>query len=101
MNPTRRSGDFVITLVGDILHDPMIEEEEKMAENDEFKPLTSRMSINVLDQILEGKKFISKARAGLICNRYDGQDFAEEIDNLYDVDKEHLQQFLPWSFGLD
>ena len=94
MDPTGRGGDFVIALVGDTLRDPMTEEEVLMDENDEFNPLVSRMSINMLDQILEGKKFISKARAGLICSRYDGQDFADEIDNLYDADKEHLQAFL-------
>ena len=94
MDPTGRGGDFVIALVGDTLRDPMTEEEVLMDENDEFNPLASRMSINMLDQILEGKKFISKARAGLICSRYDGQDFADEIDNLYDADKEHLQAFL-------
>ena len=94
MSPTGRGGDFVITLVGETLRDPMIEEEERMAANDEFNPLASRMSINMLNQILEGKKFISKTRAGLICSRYDGQDFAEEIDNLYDAEKDHLQQFL-------
>jgi len=94
MDPTGRGGDFVIALVGDTLSDPMTKEEEKMAENDEFNPLASRMSINMLDQILGGKKFISKARAGLIYSRYDGQDFSEEIDNLYDADKDHLQQFL-------
>ena len=94
MDQTGRGGDFVIALVGDTLRDPMTEEEVLMDENDEFNPLVSRMSINMLDQILEGKKFISKARAGLICSRYDGQDFADEIDNLYDADKEHLQAFL-------
>lgn len=94
MDPTGRGGDFVIALVGDTLRDPMNEEEEKMDLNDEFNPLASKISINMLDQILEGKKFISKARAGLICSRYDGQDFADEIDNLYDADKEHLQAFL-------
>ena len=87
MDQTGRGGDFVIALVGDTLRDPMTEEEVLMDENDEFNPLVSRMSINMLDQILEGKKFISKARAGLICSRYDGQDFADEIDNLYDADK--------------
>ena len=94
MDPTGRGGDFVIALVGDTLRDPMTEEEQQMDLNDEFNPLASRMSINMLDQILEGKKYISKARAGLICSRYDGQDFADEIDNLYDADKEHLQTFL-------
>lgn len=94
MDPTGRGGDFVIALVGDLLRDPMTEEEVKMDENDEFNPLASKMSLNMLDQILEGKKFISKARAGLICSRFDGEEFAEEIDNLYDADKEHLQTFL-------
>lgn len=94
MDPTGRGGDFVIALVGDTLRDPMTEEEVKMDENDKFNPLASGMSINMLDQILEGKKFISKAWAGLICSRYDGQDFAEEIDNLYDANKDHLKQFL-------
>lgn len=94
MDPTGRGGDFVIALIGDTLRDPMNEEEEKMDMNDEFNPLASKISINMLDQILEGKKFISKARAGLICSRYDGRDFADEIDNLYDADKEHIQAFL-------
>ena len=94
MDPTGRGSDFVIALVGDTLRDPMTEEEQQMELNDEFNPLASRMSVNMLDQILEGKKFISKARAGLICSRYDGQDLADEIDNLYAADKEHLQTFL-------
>ena len=94
MDPTGRGGDFVIALVGDMLRTPMTEEEEEMDRNDEFNPLASRVSINMLDQILEGKKYISKARAGLICSRFDGQEFADEIDNLYDADKEHLQTFL-------
>lgn len=94
MDPVGRGGDFVIALVGDLLRDPMTEEEVKMDENDEFNPLASKMSLNMLDQILEGKKYISKARAGLICSRFDGKEFAEEIDNLYDADKEHIQTFL-------
>ena len=94
MDPTGRGSDFVIALVGDTLRDPMTEEEQQMELNDEFNPLASRMSVNMLDQILEGKRFISKARAGLICSRYDGQDLADEIDNLYAADKEHLQTFL-------
>ena len=94
MDPTGRGGDFVIALVGDTLRAPMTEEEEQMERDDEFNPLASRMSINMLDQKKKRKKYISKARAGLICSRFDGQDFADEIDNLYDADKEHLQTFL-------
>ena len=93
MAPTGRGGKFVVGLVGDTLRDPMTDEEVRMEANKKFNPLADA-SINMLDQISEGKKFISKARAGLICSRYDGQDFAEEIDNLYDADKEHLQKFL-------
>jgi len=93
MDPTGRGGKFVVGLVGDTLRDPMTDEEVRMEANKKFNPLADA-SINMLDQISEGKKFISKARAGLICSRYDGQDFAEEIDNLYDADKEHLQKFL-------
>jgi len=94
MDPTGRGGDFVVALVGDTLRDPMTEEEERMELIGEFNPLARKISLNMLNQILQGKRYISKARAGLICSRYDGQDFAEEIDNLYDADKEHLQQFL-------
>lgn len=65
-----------------------------MALDDKFNPLANGMSLNMQDQIFEGKKFISRNRAGLICSRYDGADFAEEIDNLYDADKDHLQTFL-------
>ena len=84
MAPTERGGVFAVQLVGDTLRDPMTEEEEKMALADKFNPL-SELSLNMQDQILQGSKFISKARAGLICSRYDGSDFIEEIDNLYAV----------------
>lgn len=93
MAPTERDGVFAVQLVGDTLRDPMTEEEEKKALADKFNPL-SELSLNMQDQILQGSKFISKARAGLICSRYDGSDFIEEIDNLYDADKLSLQKFL-------
>ena len=92
MGPEERAGDFVLCLVGDFLREPMNEEEIKLSENDEYNPL-SGLSTNMLDKILDGSKFISKARAGLICSRFDGVDFSDEIDNLYDADKEHLQDF--------
>ena len=94
MAPSERGGIFVVQLIGDTLRAPMTEEEEKMALDDKFNPLANGMSLNMQDQIFEGKKFISRNRAGLICSRYDGADFAEEIDNLYDADKDHLQTFL-------
>lgn len=94
LDPTGRGSDFVVALVGDTLRAPMTKEEEQMDLNDEYNPLASGLSINMLDQIFSGKKYISKDRAGLICSRYDGQEFADEIDNLYDADKEHLQTFL-------
>lgn len=94
MAPTERDGIFAVQLVGDLLRDPMTEDEEKMALDDKFNPVAHGMSLNMQDQIMQGTKFISKARATDICSRYDGVDFAEEIDNLYDADKEHLQKFL-------
>ena len=94
MAPSERGGIFVVQLVGGTLRDPMTDEEEKMAFDDKFNPLASGMSLNMQDQIYEGKKYISKKRAALICSRYDGADFAEEIDNLYDADKDHLLIFL-------
>ena len=93
MAPSERGGIFVVQLVGDTLREPMTDEEEKMALDDKFNPV-AELSLNMQDQIYEGKKFISKTRAGLICSRYDGADFAEEIDNLYDAYKDHLQTFL-------
>lgn len=94
MAPSERGGLFAVQLVGDTLREPMTDEEEKMALNDKFNPLAYGMSLNMQDQIYEGKKYISKNRAGLICSRYDGADFAEEIDNFFDADKGHLQTFL-------
>lgn len=40
MSPTERGGEFIIWLVGETLRDPMTEEEEKLAENDEYNPMT-------------------------------------------------------------
>lgn len=91
--PTERDGDFAVQLVGDTLRDPMTEEEEKMALDDKFNPLAD-LSSNMQDQILQGSRFISKARAGLICSRYDGVKLVEEIDDLFEADKESLQKFL-------
>ena len=90
MDPTGRGGNFVVALVGDTLRDPMTDEEVQMEKDKKFNPLASGVSINMLDQIFGGTRFISKAKAGLICSRYDGQDFAEEIDNLYAVSYTHL-----------
>lgn len=94
MAPSERGGIFVVQLIGDTLRALMTEEEEKMALDDKFNPLANGMSLNMQDQIFEGKKFISRNRAGLICSKYDGADFAEKIDNLYDADKDHLKTFL-------
>ncbi|MDK8278414.1 hypothetical protein [Peptostreptococcus anaerobius] len=38
-------------LVGEVLRQPMTDEEEKMALNDKFNPLASGMSLNMQDQI--------------------------------------------------
>lgn len=94
LNPEGRAGIFVREMIGDMLRPPMTEEENEMAYLHEFNPMEKNMSVNMLDQIYSGDRFISKARAGTICSRYDGTDFAEQIDNLYDADKEHLQKFL-------
>ena len=94
MGPQERAGSFVVMLVGDTLREPMDDKEIQMQKDKKFNPLESGISINMLDKIFEGTKFISKTRAGDICSRYDGQDFAEEIDNLYDSDKEHILSFL-------
>lgn len=94
MDPTGHGSDFVIALVGYTLRAPMNKEEKKMDVDDTFNPLASDLSINMLDQILEGKKFISKYRASLICRRYDGRDLVDKIDNLCNTNKEHLQIFL-------
>lgn len=94
MGPRERAGKFVVMLVGDTLREPMDENEIQLQKEKRFNPLEKGVSINMLDQIFEGTKFISKTRAGDICSRYDGQEFAEEIDNLFDSDKEHIMGFL-------
>ena len=93
MGPTERDGIFVVQLVGDTLREPMTEEEEKMAQDDKYNPMAD-LSLNMLDPIMQGSRFISKTRAELICSRFDGLNFADEIDNLYTADKEHLHNFL-------
>lgn len=100
MATTARSGEFVIELIDDSLRDPMTEEEEKLAEEDKYNPL-SDISLDMADKIFLGNsngaadpKYISKVRARQICGRYSGQDLADEIDDLYDANKKHLQTFL-------
>lgn len=101
MNPAGRGGEFVRTLVGLSLRPPMTDEEEQAQYLHEYNPMEKNISLNMLDQIFEGRdKFISKARAGNICSLYDGSEIVEQVDALFDGSKEHLQKFL-YSKGLD
>ena len=94
LDPAGRAGEFVKRLVRDSIRDPMSDEEEQADWVNEYNPLEKNISINMLDRILEGDKWISKARAGRVCSLYDGIDLAEQVDNLFDGSKEHLQKFL-------
>lgn len=95
MAPKSRDGEFVISLVRLSIRPPMNDEEQEADYLHEYNPMQKNISLNMLDQILEGRdKYISKARAGMICSLYDGSELAEQVDELYDGDKEHLQKFL-------
>lgn len=59
MAPSERGGIFVVQLVGDTLREPMTDEEEKMALDDKFNPV-AELSLNMQDQIYEGKKLFQK-----------------------------------------
>lgn len=93
LDPNASGSDYVVTLVGDMLRDPMDEDEQQRDVDGRFNPM-SALSTNMRNQILSGTKHISKKRAGEICSLYDGVDFADMIDNLFEGDKEHLQIFL-------
>lgn len=67
--------------------------EEKMSVSDKFNQVT-KLFLNMQYLIFKGKKYILKNRDGLICSMYDEADFAEEIYDIYDLDKDHLQSFL-------
>lgn len=101
MYPDGRGGEFVKKLVRESLRDPMTKKEQIQDWDDEYNPVAS-LSLNMLDQIYAGDrdKWISKERARRICSKYDGVDLAEQVDRLYDGDKEHLQKFL-YRRGID
>lgn len=84
---------FIVTLVDVSLREPMTDDELRMEDNDDYNPLI-KLSSSMRDQIFLGKRFISRSKAGMICSRYDGADLADEIDNLYDADKDHILSFL-------
>lgn len=94
-DPNERAGEFVKKLVRDSLRDPMTREEQIKDWDDEYNPVAS-LSINMLDKIYEGDKdkWISKDRARRICSLYDGIDLADQVDRLYDGEKESIQKFL-------
>lgn len=68
-----------------------------MSVSDKFNQVT-KLFVNMQYQIFKDKKYILKNRDGLICSRYDEADFAEEIWDIYDLDKDHLQSFLAWRY---
>ena len=87
MAPKSRDGEFVISLIRLSIRPPMNDEEQEADYLHEYNPMQKNISLNMLDQILEGRdKYISKARAGMICSLYDGSDLAEQVDELYDGD---------------
>lgn len=96
MDPTGRAGEFMKRLVRDSLRDPMNDEEAEAEYLHEYNPMEKNITINMLDKIFEGDKdkWISKARATRICSLYDGIDLANQVDRLYDGDKESIQKFL-------
>lgn len=101
MDPSGRGGKFVRTLVGLSLRPPMTDEEDLDNKIGEYNPMEKSISDNMLDQIFEGRdKYISKSRARVICSLYDGAEIAEQVDALFDGNKEHLQRFL-YTKGLD
>lgn len=93
MDPNGRAGEFVKKIVRESLRDPMTDEEEQAEWINEYNPIEKNVSVNMLDRIFEGDKWISKTRAGRICSLYDGIGLADQVDMLYDGDKEHLQKF--------
>ena len=101
MEPSGRGGKFVSTLVGLSLRPPMTDEEEQAQYLHEYNPMEKNISENMLDQIFEGRnRYISKERAQMICSLYDGAELADQIDELFDGSKEHLQKFL-YTKGID
>lgn len=93
MDPVESDGIFLIKLIDDVLRDPMTEKEEQMVADDRFNPI-SDLTLSMQNKIMNGSRFISKERAKLIYNRYDGIKLIEKIDDLYDENKENLQRFL-------
>lgn len=101
VEPARRGGEFVRALVGLSIRLPMTDEEDQAEFLHKYNPMEKNISVNMLDQIFEGwDKYISKARARMICSLYDGSEIAEQIDALFDGGKEHLQRFL-YKKGID
>ena len=88
MDPAGRGGFFVQKLVGDLLRDPMTDEEDMEKYLHEYNPMEKNISENMLDQIYGGSKFISRDRARRICSKYDGMAFADEIASLYPVERD-------------
>ena len=80
MDPAGRAGEFVKRLVRDAIRDPMTDEEQQAEWLHEYNPMEKNISINMLDQILEGDKdkWISKARAARICKRVEEARCREE-----------------------
>ena len=62
--PTERAGVFVVQLVGDVLRQPMTDEEEKMALNDKFNPLASGMSLTCKTKFMKVKNSFLRLEQG-------------------------------------
>ncbi len=88
-----KRGSYVVDLVNTLLREPMDDKEIELQKKDEYNPL-AKLNLNTLDKIYNGSRKISKKNARIICSRFDGSEFVNKIDDLYDADKEVLVNFL-------
>ncbi len=93
LEPTSTNSDFVLSLVGQLLRDPIDEDEQKLYDRGCYNPL-STVEPNTRNVYYSGTRPISKIKAEVIFNRFDAHSFVETIDDLPDAGKEHLQKFL-------
>lgn len=83
MGDGRKPSDFIVSLVDNIMTDPLSDEDAKKVKDCEYNPIASLFE-NTRNQIYNGKRDIEKKKATFILGRLDKQKFEDCIAALSD-----------------
>lgn len=85
----KKTSDFTLLLIENIMKEPVLNEDKKLAEEDKYIPYSG--NADMLGRIFKGSKSISKENAGRILECLDTERFVSFIEEFADEAIESIE----------